>query len=83
MSQLDDIKRDIEACRTYNFGMTQANRLAHEDADKLVSVIEAVRAAVQSIGQTADAMDEHFPETAAHIRISAIPILDALKAVTE
>lgn len=43
MSRLGEIKRDIEACRTYNFGMTQANRLAHEDADKLVAANEAVQ----------------------------------------
>lgn len=44
MNQLDQIKQDIVNCRTYNFGMWIADRLAHDEAPKLVDALDAVLA---------------------------------------
>lgn len=43
MSQLEEIKKGVEACRTYNFGMRYADKLAHEDAPKLVAALEVIQ----------------------------------------
>ena len=43
---LDAIEAAIAACRTYNFGMYQADRLAHEHAPALVAEVERLRAEV-------------------------------------
>ncbi|MHA7210824.1 hypothetical protein [Arthrobacter sp. MDT1-65] len=39
---LDDIKARVADCKTYNFGMRNADKLAHEDAPKLVAALEAI-----------------------------------------
>ena len=43
---LDAIETAIAACRTYNFGMYQADRLAHEHAPALVEEVKRLRAEV-------------------------------------
>ena len=43
---LDAIVAAIAECRTYNFGMYQADRLAHEHAPALVEEVERLRAEV-------------------------------------
>lgn len=43
---LDAIETAIAACRTYNFGMYQADRLAHEHAPALVEDVKRLRAEV-------------------------------------
>ena len=48
---LDAIKSSIAACRTYNFGMYQADRLAHEHAPALVDEVERLRADVARLEQ--------------------------------
>ena len=42
MKHLDDIEARIRDCSTYNFGMHNANKLAHEDAPRLVAALKAV-----------------------------------------
>ena len=39
----------IDNCRTYNFGMRDADRLAHEDADILLAALAAVEAQLAAI----------------------------------
>jgi len=43
------IRARIENCRTYNFGMRDADRLAHEDADTLLAALAAVEAQIAAI----------------------------------
>lgn len=43
------IRARIENCRTYNFGMRDADRLAHEDADTLLAALAAVEAQLAAI----------------------------------
>ena len=43
---LDAIEAAIAECRTYNFGMYQADRLAHEHAPALVAEVKRLRAEV-------------------------------------
>lgn len=42
MSTLEDIDRRIRDCKTYNFGMTNADRLAHVDAPKVLAALQVV-----------------------------------------
>ena len=46
---LDAIVAAIAECRTYNFGMYQADRLAHEHAPALVEEVERLRAEVDRL----------------------------------
>ena len=39
-TELHEIKTRINNCKSYNFGMTSADKLAHEDAPKLVEALE-------------------------------------------
>ena len=50
---LDAIEAAIAACRTYNFGMYQADRLAHEHAPTLVAEVKRLRAACIDIAKIA------------------------------
>ena len=43
MSQLDDIRARVDDCATYNFGMRNADKLAHEDAPRLLAAIHAIQ----------------------------------------
>lgn len=52
---LDAIVAAIAACRTYNFGMYQADRLAHEHAPALVEEVKRLRA---EVARPAPAWDE-------------------------
>ena len=52
---LDAIKSSIAACRTYHFGMHQADRLAHEHAPALVEEVKRLRA---EVARPAPAWDE-------------------------
>ena len=52
---LDAIEAAIAACRTYNFGTYQADRLAHEHAPALVEEVKRLRAEVDRLD---DARDE-------------------------
>lgn len=51
---LDAIEAAIAACRTYNFGMYQADRLAHEHAPALVEEVKRLRAALDDVGEALD-----------------------------
>ena len=55
---LDAIEAAIAACRTYNFGMYQADRLAHEHAPALVAEVKRLRAEV-------DRLDDAWEEDSA------------------
>ena len=55
---LDAIEAAIAACRTYNFGMYQADRLAHEHAPALVAEVKRLRAEVTMAAHPAFAWDE-------------------------
>ena len=56
---LDAIAAAIAECRTYNFGMYQADRLAHEHAPALVEEVERLRAEVDRLTtRPAPAWDE-------------------------
>ena len=69
---LDAIKAAIAACRTYNFGMHQADRLAHEHAPALVEEVKRLRADVALLRPALAQWEEAFEEESdAH---------DALKA---
>ena len=69
---LDAIKSSIAACRTYNFGMYQADRLAHEHAPALVEEVKRLRADVALLRPALAQLEEAFEEESdAH---------DALKA---
>ena len=46
---LDAIVAAIAECRTYNFGMYQADRLAHEHAPALVEEVKRLRAALAEV----------------------------------
>ena len=52
---LDVIAAAIAECRTYNFGMYQADRLAHEHAPALVEEVNRLRA---EVARLAPAWDE-------------------------
>ena len=51
---LDAIETAISACRTYNFGIYQADRLAHEHAPALVEEVKRLRAALDGVGEALD-----------------------------
>lgn len=51
---LDAIETAISACRTYNFGIYQADRLAHEHAPALVEEVKRLRAALDDVGEALD-----------------------------
>ena len=55
---LDAIVAAIAECRTYNFGMYQADRLAHEHAPALVEEVKRLRAEVAMTARPAPAWDE-------------------------
>ena len=55
---LDAIEAAIAECRTYNFGMYQADRLAHEHAPALVEEVKRLRAEVAMTARPAPAWDE-------------------------
>lgn len=55
---LDAIVAAIAECRTYNFGMYQADRLAHEHAPALVEEVKRLRAEVAMTAHPAPAWDE-------------------------
>lgn len=78
-ADLDAIEADIAACRTYNFGMYQADRLAHEHAPALVEEVERLRAEVARLREKIDvdrAMHEAFrPEVVAEV---AVPVCDEM-----
>ncbi|WP_427017842.1 hypothetical protein ACQCSX_04305 [Pseudarthrobacter sp. P1] len=44
MSALDQIRARALDCRTYNFGMRAADKLAHDDAFRLLAAVDAVTA---------------------------------------
>ena len=66
---LDAIQTDISWCRTYGFGMRQADRLAHEHAPALVAEVKRLRAARAEawdegrIAGYVDAADDRDPES--------------------
>lgn len=41
-ARLDEIKARADDCRSYNFGMRNADRLAHEDAPNMAAALTAV-----------------------------------------
>jgi hypothetical protein len=43
------IRARIDNCRTYNFGMRDADRLAHEDAETLLAALGALEAQLAAI----------------------------------
>lgn len=45
--RLEVTKRRIANCRTYNFGMRDADLLAHEDAPWLVELVEKYARAIE------------------------------------
>ena len=49
------IRARIDNCRTYNFGMRDADRLAHEDADILLAALAAVEAQLAAIEKVLEA----------------------------
>ena len=55
---LDAIVAAIAACRTYSFGMYQADRLAHEHAPALVEEVKRLRADVAMTARPDLAWDE-------------------------
>ncbi|AYN57844.1 hypothetical protein HOU49_gp57 [Arthrobacter phage Eileen] len=44
--KLDQIEERINYCRTYNFGMAKADKLAHDDAPALVGEVRRLRKAL-------------------------------------
>ena len=50
---LDAIEAAIAACRTYNFGMYQADRLAHEHAPALVAEVKRLRTVYAEVDREA------------------------------
>ncbi|MBP3044857.1 hypothetical protein KKR91_01295 [Arthrobacter jiangjiafuii] len=43
---LEEIKIRVADCQTYHFGMGVADKLAHEDAPKLIAALEAVESVI-------------------------------------
>lgn len=67
MSGLDEIKERIADCASYNFGMRNADQLAHEDAPRLVAALEEVRVILSWF----DSVEEFDPTRRDHLNISA------------
>ena len=73
---LDAIEAAIAACRTYNFGMYQADRLAHEHAPALVEEVNRLRAEVARLtARPAPAWDEEAAAEAVRKDLEAAGIL--------
>ena len=53
-AELDAIEAAIAACRTYHFGMYQADRLAHEHAPALVEEVKRLRDSLASVRAEVD-----------------------------
>lgn len=72
---LDAIVAAIAECRTYNFGMYQADRLAHEHAPALVEEVKRLRAEVAVTARPAPAWDEDAVAEAVRRDLEAAGIL--------
>lgn len=42
MTELEKIQHRINDCKTYNFGMYSADKLAHEDSQKMLNALTAI-----------------------------------------
>ena len=69
MSTLDEIEARIRDCKTYNFGMRNADTLAHFDAPLLLAVVreqvaklEAVRAIERRLEGSMQGEDREIAE---------------------
>lgn len=54
---LDAIQRRITDCKTYNFGMRNADKLAHEDAAYLLAIVREQRVKLDALAAIAEAPD--------------------------
>ena len=57
MKELDEIQARVRDCVTYNFGMYTADKLAHEDAPKLIAALEAIETLANSWSQEYESID--------------------------
>jgi hypothetical protein len=55
--RLDQIETRIRDCQTYNFGMRNADKLAHEDAPYLLTLARKQAAALERVEALADSFD--------------------------
>lgn len=51
---LDAIQARITDCRTYNFGMRNADKLAHEDAPALLALARSQQAKIERVRELAE-----------------------------
>jgi hypothetical protein len=56
--QLAEIEARIRDCRSYKFGMRNADKLAHEDAPALLAVVREQRAVIERVADRAEIHEE-------------------------
>jgi hypothetical protein len=75
MSELDEIRARVRDCATYNFGMRNADKLAHEDAPRLLAALHAI----QEHAVIAEALCEM---NGTEKRLASVPVVMIHNAIT-
>jgi hypothetical protein len=74
---LDAIEARRADCQTYNFGMRNADKLAHEDVPALLAMVREQQATIERVATVADKWWANFPSKARAIRDALYPAPEA------